>query len=70
MTGMFISFIVGMVAATIVWLLVLRNNRKHINRMLDIEDWATDIIDEVAGVSKEKARDIADALKDEIKKLK
>jgi len=70
MTGMFIAFIVGMVAATIVWLLVLRNNRKHINRMLDVEDWATDIIDEVAGVSKEKARDIADALKDEIKKLK
>ena len=66
---MFIGFILGLIAASVIWFFVIRNNRKLMKEYLDVDGWAFDCIDDVAGVGRDKAHKIVDALKNEIEKI-
>lgn len=70
MFGNLICFAGGIVAATIVWFFVLRNNKKHFNEWMDgTEQYFMEALSKVDGIGEEASAKI-DAIFAEFKEIK
>jgi hypothetical protein len=65
-----IWFCGGMIAATIIWFFVLRNNKKHFNEWMNsTEDYFLEAIHNIEGLGEEASAKI-DALFENLKNIK